>query len=131
MWSERGAGQWSKVASGRPPGPLTLAIDVGGTRLKAGILARRRYGGRADRADTPHPAPPDAVIDALVGLVGSLGPFQRISIGFPGVVRNGRVLTAPNLGTKAWHDFPLAKMLAERLGAPARLANDATVQGLA
>ena len=59
-----------------------------------------------------------------------LGQFQRISIGFPGVVRGGRVLTAPNLDTKAWHDFPLAQTLAERLGAPARLANDATVQGL-
>ena len=70
------------------------------------------------------------MINVLTGLVGSLGPFQRISIGFPGVVRGGRVLTAPNLGTEAWHDFPLAKALAERLGAPARLANDATVQGL-
>ena len=63
-------------------------------------------------------------------LVGPLGRFQRISIGFPGVVRGGRVLTAPNLGTEAWHGFPLAAALAERLGAPARLANDATVQGL-
>ena len=119
------------VASGRPPGPLTLAIDIGGTRLKAGVLspAGDMVAGPA-RADTPHPAPPDAVINVLTGLVGSIGPFQRISIGFPGVVRGGRVLTAPNLGTEAWHDFPLAKALAERLGAPARLANDATVQGL-
>ena len=119
------------VASGRPPGPLTLAIDVGGTRLKAGVLspAGDMVAGPA-RADTPHPAPPDAVINVLTGLVGSIGPFQRISIGFPGVVHGGRVLTAPNLGTEAWHDFPLAKALAERLGAPARLANDATVQGL-
>ena len=119
------------VAPGRPPGPLTLAIDIGGTRLKAGVLspAGDMVAGPA-RADTPHPATPDAVINVLTGLVGSLGPFQRISIGFPGVVRGGRVLTAPNLGTEAWHDFPLAKALAERLGAPARLANDATVQGL-
>jgi polyphosphate glucokinase len=120
-----------EVAPGRPPGPLTLAIDVGGTRLKAGVLspAGNMVAGPA-RADTPHPAPPDAVINVLTGLVGSIGPFQRISIGFPGVVHGGRVLTAPNLGTEAWHDFPLAKVLAERLGAPARLANDATVQGL-
>ena len=82
------------------------------------------------RVDTPHPAPPDLVVEALVGLAGPLGRFGRISIGFPGVVRNGRVLTAPNLGNTAWHDFPLAATLAERLGAPVRLANDATVQGL-
>ena len=119
------------VAPGRPPGPLTLAIDIGGTRLKAGVLspAGDMAAGPA-RADTPRPATPDAVLNVLSGLVGTLGPFQRISIGFPGVVRGGRVLTAPNLDTKAWHDFPLAKALAERLGAPARLANDATVQGL-
>jgi polyphosphate glucokinase len=70
------------------------------------------------------------VIDGLIGLVGSLGPFERISIGFPGVVRDGLVLTAPNLGTTAWHGFPLAATLAKKLRAPARLANDATVQGL-
>jgi len=46
------------------------------------------------------------------------------------VVRDGIVLTAPNLGTEAWHGWPLAATLAERLGVPARLANDATVQGL-
>lgn len=115
----------------RLAGPLTLAIDVGGTRLKAGILAPtgRMVAGPA-RVDTPHPATPAAVIDALAGLIAPLGYFQRISIGFPGVVRDGRVLTAPNLGTAAWHGFPLAAALSERLGAPARLANDATVQGL-
>ena len=115
----------------RPAGRLTLAIDIGGTRLKAGILAatgRMTAGPR--RVDTPHPSPPSAVVDALVALVGPLGTFERISIGFPGVVRDGRVLTAPNLGTPAWYGFPLAATLAEKLGAPARLANDATVQGL-
>jgi polyphosphate glucokinase len=119
------------VAPGRPPGPLTLAIDIGGTRLKAGVLSPvgDMVAGPA-RADTPRPATPDAVLKVLSELFGTLGSIQRISIGFPGVVRRGRVLTAPNLDTKAWHDFPLAQVLAERLGVPARLANDATVQGL-
>jgi len=112
-------------------GPLTLAIDIGGTRLKAGILAvtgSMVEGPR--RIDTPHPATPASVIDALIALTAALGSFDRISIGFPGVVRDGRVLTAPNLGTDAWHGFALAAELAQRLGAPARLANDATIQGL-
>jgi polyphosphate glucokinase len=112
-------------------GPLTLAIDIGGTGLKAGLLDPdgRMVGGPA-RVDTPHPSPPRAVVPALVELVRPLGDFQRISIGFPGVVRAGNVLTAPNLDTAAWHGFPLASTLAETLHAPARLANDATVQGL-
>src|SRR5262249_53324999 len=78
----------------------------------------------------PRPAGPDPVIEALVDLANPLGKFDRISIGFPGVVRGGHVLTAPNLDTAAWHDLPLAARLADKLAAPARMENDATVQGL-
>jgi polyphosphate glucokinase len=119
------------TSTDRPAGPLVLAIDIGGTHLKAGILAPTgMMSAGPQRVDTPHPAVPAAVVAALVNLVGPLRPFDRMSIGFPGVVRGGRVLTAPNLGTQAWHGFPLADTLAEKLGAPARLENDATVQGL-
>ncbi len=112
-------------------GPLTLAIDVGGTNLKEGVLSQddREVAG-PNRTPTPHPATPDAVVEALVALAAPLGHFDRISIGCPGVVRGGRVMTAPNLDTRAWHDYPLAATLADRLQAPARMANDATVQGL-
>src|ERR1700693_227897 len=116
----------------RPPAePLTLAIDIGGTRLKAGVLTPDGAEAASPaRVNTPRPATPDPVIAALEELVRPLGRFQRISVGFPGVTRGGRVLTAPNLDTKAWRGFPLAKTLADRFGAPARLTNDATVQGL-
>lgn len=112
-------------------GPLTLAIDVGGTRLKAGLLdpAGQMIAG-PNRTDTPPEASPRAVVDGLLDIVTPLGAFDRISIGFPGLVRNGYVLTAPNLGTKMWRQFPLAHTLAEHLGKPARMLNDATVQGL-
>ena len=112
-------------------GVLTLAIDVGGTRLKAGLLnsAEHMVAGPV-RVDTPKPATPAAVLSALEGIIGQLGPFQRISVGFPGVVRHGRVLTAPNLGNEAWRDFPLVDELTRRFGRPARALNDASVQGL-
>jgi polyphosphate glucokinase len=45
-------------------------------------------------------------------------------------VRQGQVLTAPNLGTPAWRHFPLTATLADKLGKPARMLNDAEVQGL-
>ena len=109
----------------------TLAIDIGGTRLKAGILdAEGTMVAGPDRTDTPHPSGPDIVLTALVELVRTLGEYDRISVGFPGVVRGGRTLTAPNLGTDVWHDFPLATELGQRLGKPARVLNDASVQGL-
>lgn len=115
----------------RPAHPLTLAIDIGGTHLKAGILdaAGAMTAGPA-RIPTPHPAAPETVVSGLTDIVARLGPFDRISIGFPGVIRSGAVLTAPNLGTEAWHGFPLASALADKLGKPARMENDATVQGL-
>jgi polyphosphate glucokinase len=111
-------------------GPRTLAIDIGGTRLKAGILdPEGRLAGEPVRVDTPHDDP-EAAVSALASMVKPLGSFDRVSVGFPGVVRRGVVLTAPNLGTQAWRDFPLGRRLCEQFGKPARVLNDASVQGL-
>jgi polyphosphate glucokinase len=110
---------------------VTLAIDIGGTRLKAGLLnASGEMAAGPNRVNTPVHPTPTAVVEALVSLATPLGHFDRISVGFPGVVRNGHVLTAPNLGTEDWQRFPLAATLAEKLGRPARMLNDAEVQGL-
>ena len=109
----------------------TLAIDIGGTGLKAAVLDRKgsMLAGRV-RVETPDPAPPDVMIDALAALVKPLPPFDRVSIGFPGVVRDGCVMTAPHFGNRRWHRFPLAAALGNRLGhKPVRLLNDAEVQG--
>jgi len=111
--------------------PKTLALDIGGTRLKAGLLAADgALIGERQRVNTPTPAPPSTVVLLLVGLASKLPGFDRISVGFPGVIRDGVVLTAPNLGTREWAGFDLAGALRERLGKPARVLNDASVQGL-
>jgi polyphosphate glucokinase len=110
----------------------TLAIDVGGTGLKASVLdAAGRMTVKHVRVATPYPCRPKVLIDALVEIAKSLPAFDRISVGFPGVVRNGHVITAPHFGTKWWCNFPLASELSHRLGKPVRLLNDAEVQGLA
>jgi polyphosphate glucokinase len=112
-------------------GPSTLAIDIGGTRLKAGLLNPAGLLVRGpNRTDTPVHATPAAVVEALLALAAPLAPFDRVSVGFPGVVRHGQVLTAPNLGTADWRDFKLAAALADGLGKPVRMLNDAEVQGL-
>ncbi len=117
--------------SSRKRGKLTLAIDVGGTRLKCGLLDQNgEMVAGPNRVDTPSHPVPGVVLDALVGLATPLGNFDRISVGFPGVVRHGQVLTAPNLGTAEWRHFPLAASLTDKLGKPARMLNDAEVQGL-
>jgi polyphosphate glucokinase len=109
----------------------TLAIDVGGTGLKAAVLdSTGRMVTKRVRVPTPHPAPPDVLLKRLAELVAPLPPFQRISIGFPGVIRAGRVITAPHFGTAPWRNFPLEAAVSRLLGKPARLLNDAEVQGL-
>ncbi len=119
------------TAPSRHAGPLTLAIDIGGTKLKVGLLDQSgdMIAG-PNRTDTPANAAPRAVVEALVNLATPLGRFDRISVGFPGVVRGGQVLTAPNLGTSEWRNFPLAAALTDKLGKPVRMLNDAEVQGL-
>jgi polyphosphate glucokinase len=107
----------------------TLAIDIGGTGLKATLLDEKGHSTHERlRVETPRPATPRAVLAALVALVKPLGEFDRISVGFPGVVVHGTTMSAPNLHP-TWHDFPLAKELTKQLKKPARALNDAGVQG--
>jgi polyphosphate glucokinase len=111
--------------------PLTLAIDIGATGLKAGVLdAEGNEAVPHARVETPKHGTPDEVLKALLGLIQPMGEFDRISVGFPGVVRAGHVVTAPNLDNAAWRDYPLASALTDHLGKPVRLLNDATVHGL-
>ena len=125
--------------------PTTLAIDVGGSGLKAGVLdADGAQVGERVRVPTTYPCPPDALVAAIEALVLPLPPWDRISIGFPGMVRGGRVLSAPHFVTLAgpgskvspklraeWTGFGLASAVEARLGKPTKLANDAEVQGAA
>lgn len=113
-----------------PSGLKTLAIDIGGTGLKALVLdiSGTALTDRA-RVETPKPATPEAVLSALWGIIEALGDYDRVSVGFPGVVVEGVIQTAPNLGTKEWHGFDLAKAITEKTRRPARVLNDAGVQG--
>lgn len=111
--------------------PLTLAFDIGGSHLKAGILSPKgKLLKGPNQVVTPHPTAPPQVVEDLVGLAQELGPHDRITIGFPGVVRADYVITAPNLGTDLWQGFKLAAVIHERLKKPVRMLNDASVQGL-
>jgi predicted TIM-barrel fold metal-dependent hydrolase len=109
----------------------TLAIDIGGTGIKLALLdgAGKMIG---DRVRLPTPTPPvgpELVAETIDQAAARLGDFDRASIGFPGMVRHGRVLTAPHLGTEAWAGYDLQTELSRRWGKPVRVMNDADVQG--
>ncbi|MBU6298289.1 MAG: ROK family protein [Alphaproteobacteria bacterium] len=110
-----------------------LAIDIGGTGLKAAIIdAKGKLLSEHLRVLTPHPCPPALMVKTLRALVKPLKSFDCISIGFPGVVRGTHVLTAPHLGTDIWTGYDLAGHLSRKLGGkPVRLINDADMQGFA
>jgi polyphosphate glucokinase len=117
-------------------GPFTLALDIGGTGLKASILNHK--GAMLTerlRILTPENCPPQLMLSKLKELVALIPPtapkYDRISVGFPGVVRDGKIYTAHNLGTKPWVNFDLAKALQKQFGKPCRVINDADLQGLA
>ena len=109
-----------------------LSVDIGGTGFKASVLDA---GGKllADpvRVETPYPCPPPVMVKTLLGLVRGLPKFDRVSVGFPGVVREGRVITAPHFGNKIWRRYPLAAVLQKKWRKPVRLLNDADMQGFA
>jgi polyphosphate glucokinase len=108
----------------------TLAIDIGGTGLKAAVLDPEGSPlNERVRIETPRPATPQAVLEALGKLIEQQPAFERISVGFPGVVADGIVRTAPNLD-EGWADYPLASELSRITGRAVRVANDADVQGL-
>lgn len=107
-----------------------LAIDIGGSHVKATVLDKNgEMLSDYIKTDTPLPANPDNVIKAIKGLVKDLS-FDRVSVGFPGYVRNNIVVTAPNLDNASWRLYNLGKRLEEELGKPARVVNDADMQGL-
>jgi polyphosphate glucokinase len=67
----------------------TLAIDVGGTHLKAAVVDEAgNLLTEPVRVDTPVGSPPRAIVETLARLVMALGVYDRVSIGFAGVVRS-------------------------------------------
>jgi polyphosphate glucokinase len=126
------------------PEVRTLAIDVGGSGLKGAILdSKGEMLTERVRIDTPYPCPPDRLVSSLTELTADLGERHRVSVGFPGLVRNGRVRNIPSLSRTtydgdadpeleaAWRGFDLAAALSTAFGVPTKVANDADVQGCA
>jgi glucokinase len=105
---------------------LTIGIDVGGTKIAAGVLdTEGTIVGRAQRDTPAHSvdATADAICAAAAELVATYD-VEAVGIGAAGYVSSDRstVLFAPNL---AWRDEPLGKRVADKLGLPVVVENDA------
>lgn len=108
----------------------TLTVDIGGSGVKTMVLDEIGNAlTERNRVQTPQPPKSNAVIDAIAQLAAQQGEFDRVSVGFPGVVRGGVTYTAVNLDPD-WVGFDFASALSKCLGKPVRVANDADVQGM-
>jgi len=113
----------------RGSGPVTLSIDIGGSGLKAMLLdCKGEPLSERQRVLTPAIPTPLAVMKGLDQLVKLLPGFDRVSVGFPGVIKHGITYTAVNLHPR-WMKFPLQTELETRWKKPVRVANDADVAG--
>jgi polyphosphate glucokinase len=123
----------------------TLAIDCGGGGIKGSVLDHEgAMVAKRIRVPTPYPMPPEAFIAVICDLAGRLPPADRATIGMPGMIRHGRVISTPHYITtkgpfspvdpvlaREWHHFDAQAALARGLGIPTRVVNDAEVHGAA
>src|SRR5260370_35499801 len=107
----------------------TLAIDIGGSGIKAALLDDAgNIVGQRQRVPTPaKPVAPEDLVRAIDQAATPVGAFDRASVGFPGYVRDGRVVTAPNLGTEALAGVGPQSALSPPVGKAVRGTNDYTV----
>lgn len=136
--------QQKQVAAKWPKDVLTLGIDVGGSGVKGSVLDKDgNMLTQRVRLDTPYPCPPERLLSTIDEVASELPKPHRVSVGFPGLVRDGVVIHVPSLSrleyagsqdpgmTARWHGFDLGGELAGQFGVPTRVVNDADMQGCA
>jgi len=109
-----------------------LGIDIGGSGIKAapvevttGTLIRERI-----KVLTPRPAKPEAIAEAVRGVVAEFGWSGRAGITFPGVVTNGVIRTAANLDS-TWIGVGARDLFGTATGLEVQVINDADAAGQA
>ena len=138
------ANPWPIAMNPWPTDVHTLALDIGGTGFKASVLEEKGAMVVDEvRVATPYPCTPDTFLSTVLELVKSLPAAHRVTVGFPGLIRNGVVLEVPSLSrrvrngdrdpelAKAWSGFDLRTAIATAMSLPTKVANDADVQGCA
>ena len=109
-----------------------IGVDVGGTKIAAGIVTRD--GKLEARTERPTPTESEeAVVEGLLGVVAELfakGEIASIGLGVPATVdqRSGSAISAVNI---PFTDVPLRSLMKERFGVPCGVDNDANAAAIA
>ncbi|MFI9045308.1 ROK family protein [Streptomyces sp. NPDC053427] len=119
-------------------GAVALAADLGSHHIRTGAVGLTGTGTDIEEYAFDLTAGPEPALDVLAERLAALAERQRaagrtvhgVGIGFPGPVdtAGGRVIAPSRM--PGWHLFALRDRLAERLGLPVLLDNDANVLAL-
>jgi glucokinase len=111
--------------------PRVIGVDVGGTKILAGVL--NRDGTVLHEREVPTPTSSQAeLVEALVGAVESL-PLEGVAAvgcGLPSTIDQPTGMATGSVNIPL-DDLPIRDVLADRLGVPAAIDNDANVAALA
>ncbi|MFN0066144.1 MAG: ROK family protein [Limisphaerales bacterium] len=126
------------MADAPPKSPLYIGVDLGGTKILAGVFTPQFKLVAKVKLSTKGERGPEAVIERVARAVQDavdeadceLKQVAAVGIGAPGAVESdeGRVIFAPNLA--GWKDVPLRKALEKELGVPVFAENDCNVATL-
>jgi len=114
-------------------GDLAIGLDIGGTKIAAGVVDRSGKLHAELVEPTPAVSSAEAVTPILLDLVARLRAEHEVStigVGAAGIVEwpSGRMLWAPN---NAYRDWPIRDEVERATGLPTVVDNDANVVGLA
>ncbi|MCX4582752.1 ROK family glucokinase [Streptomyces sp. NBC_01481] len=104
---------------------LTIGVDIGGTKIAAGVVDEE--GTILETYTVPTPSTPEGIVDAICSAVAGAGEghdIEAVGIGAAGYVDDKRatVLFAPNI---QWRHEPLKDKVEQRVGLPVVVENDA------
>jgi len=107
---------------------LTLALDIGGTKIAAALVDPDGALVHREQLPTPHADSEQvwATVDVLIGntlAAAAERPVRAVGVGCAGPIDVVAGTVSP-LNVVAWRQFPLIQRLAERTGLPVRLAGD-------
>ena len=109
-----------------------LGIDVGGSGIK-GVpvdLEKKDYMGERFRLPTPLPRKPKAMIETIGQVVKEWDWKGPVGIGIPTITHKGKALAHGNLDPE-WKGLQVDDMIAQHIGLPVAVINDADAAGLA
>jgi polyphosphate glucokinase len=122
---------------------MTLAIDCGGLFIKGSVLDNQgTMHANPITLETPYPLSPQRLIDVISEIADQSPPFDRLTVGLPGMIRHGVVVHTPHyINVKGphtriepelqtlWTGLDFKQLVSDHFAKPALVLNDAEVHG--